>query len=134
MSAWLCSDEHIFEMAHYYVEHCQKWSGGDMTFKAAARYLHNENLNSLAARYGDEYPLIKVPGEYQPIVTNVFHMAKMVSCYEYQSCEHNRWENSIAKEMCEAIIRRLLSNHPDYDAAPWGFEREEYVKKFVNKS
>lgn len=134
MSAWLCSDEHIFEMAHYYIEHCQKWSGGVMSFKDAAELLYNENLESLAARYGDEYPPIVVPQDYEPVVENIFHMAKMVGCYEYQSCEHDAWKESTAKEMCETILYYLMSNHPDYDAAPWGFERKEYVKKFVNKS
>jgi len=133
MSAWLCSDEHILEMASYYVEHCQKYSGDETTLKQAAEILYNENLESLAARYGDDYPPIKVPSAYEPIVENIFHMAKMVGCYEYQSCEHEGWKTSEAKEMCATILYFLLNNHPDYDAGPWGFSRKAYIKQFMNK-
>jgi len=101
MSAWLCSDKHIFELAKYYVEKCQQYTSSKLTFKEAALILYNENCNSLAARYGDDYTPIKIP-------------------VNYQACEHDEWEASRAKKICETISSYLLSNHPDYDAAPWG--------------
>lgn len=120
MSAWLCSDKHIFELAKYYVEKCQTYSSNKMSFKEAAEELYNENCNSLLARYGDEYPAIKVPMNYVPTVKNIFALAKQVHCYEYQSCEHDGWEDSKAYAMCQAIKEGLLRNHPDYEDAPWG--------------
>lgn len=122
MSAWLCSDKHIFELAKYYVDHCQQYSRDKMSFREAAQELYKENCNSLAARYGDEYPPIKVPANYIPTIRNVFALAKQVDCYTYQACEHEEWEKSRAFKMCESIKYYLFSNHPDYDAAPWGID------------
>ena len=120
MSAWLCSDKHIFELAKYYVENCQFYSNDKMSFKEAAEELYNENCNSLLARYGDEYPPIKAPINYVPTIDNIFVMAKQVNCYEYQSCEHDGWESSKAHKMCRAIKEALLSKNDDYEEAPWG--------------
>jgi len=120
MSAWLCSDKHIFELAKYYVEKCQQYTSSKLTFKEAALILYNENCNSLAARYGDDYTPIKIPVNYVPTIDNIFVLAKQVDCYSYQACEHDEWEASRAKKICETISSYLLSNHPDYDAAPWG--------------
>ncbi|RLC14512.1 MAG: hypothetical protein DRI24_13320 [Deltaproteobacteria bacterium] len=120
MSAWLCSDKHIFELAKYYVEKCQQYTSRKLTFKAAAQMLYDENCESLAARYGDDYTPIKIPVNYVSTIDNIFVLAKQVDCYSYQACEHDGWDASRAKEICETISSYLLSNHPDYDAAPWG--------------
>jgi len=122
MSAWLCSDKHIFELAKYYVEKCQQYSSNKLSFKETAQMLYKENCNSLAARYGDDYSPINIPINYVPTVNNIFALAKLVDCYSYQSCEHDEWEKSKAYQMCESIKNNLLSNHPDYDAAPWGID------------
>ena len=122
MSAWLCSEKHIFELAKYYVDKCQQYSSDRITFAAAAQYLYDENCESLGARYGDDYNPIFIPITYKPTIDNIFVLAKQVDCYAYQSCEHDGWEKSQAHEMCESIKYHLLNNHPDYDAAPWGIE------------
>ena len=122
MSAWLCSDKHIFELAKYYVENCQFYSYEKMSFREAAKELYNENCNSLLARYGDEYPPIKVPANYVPTIDNIFVMAKQVNCYEYQSCEHDGWEDSKAHAMCRAIKESLLTKNDEYENAPWGID------------
>jgi len=133
MSAFLCTDDHIFEMANYYIKNCEHYNN-DSTFKEIAELLYNENVASLQARYHDEeHDLIAVNEQYDPIVTNVFHMAKLVNCYMYQSCEHEEWHESEARVICETIKSLLLTKHPDYDQAPWGFEREEYIEKVINK-
>ena len=122
MSAFLCSEKHIFELAKYYVEKCQSYSSDKITFATAAQMLYDENCESLGARYGDDYNPIFIPINYAATIFNVFAMAKQVDCYSYQSCEHDGWENSKAYKMCESIKYHLLSNHPDYDTAPWGIE------------
>lgn len=125
MSAWLCSDKHIFELAKYYAEKCQKHTSAvnRISFKVAAQFLYGENCESLAARHGDDYtPPISIPVNYVPTVDNIFALAKLVDCYSYQSCKHDGWEASKAHEMCDSIKYHILSNHPDYDAAPWGID------------
>lgn len=122
MSAWLCSNNHIFELAKYYTEHCQKWSNDKLSFKDAAQIMYRENCNSLGARYGDDYSPINIPVNHVPKVHNIFALAKLVDCYAYQSCEHDAWEKSKAYAMCESIKSHLLCNHPDYDKAEWGID------------
>lgn len=122
MSAWLCSDKHIFELAKYYAEKCQPYSGNKISFADAAQLLYDENCKSLAARYGDEATPIFIPTNYVPTIDNIFVLAKQVDCYSYQSCEHDEWEASRAYKMCETIKYYLFSNHPDYDVAPWGID------------
>jgi len=124
MSAWLCSDKHIFELAKYYVEQCQSYtaSHNKLSFKAAAQMLYDENCESLAARYGDDYTPINIPENYVPTIRNIFALAKAVDCYSYQSCEHDGWEASKAHKICKSILSHLLTNHIDYEKAPWGVD------------
>jgi len=122
MSAFLCSDKLIFELAKYFVEKCQQYESNKLSFTAVAQILYDENCESLAARYGDDYTPISIPVNYVPTISNIFELAKQVDCYSYQSCEHDGWEASRAKKMCEAIKYALLSNHPDYNAARWGID------------
>jgi hypothetical protein len=127
MSAWLCSDKHIFELAKYYVDKCQTYSSSKLSFKEAAKLLHEENVKSLQYRYddADEFfgtEAIRPPMDYAPTIRNIFALAKQVDCYTYQACEHPEWENSKAFAMCESIKDALLRNHPDYEDAPWGID------------
>lgn len=122
MSAWLCSEKHIFELAKYFTEKCQQYEPRKLTFASVAQYLYDENCESLATRYGDEYTPIFIPINYVPTVDNIFALAKLVDCYSYQSCEHDGWEASQAFKICKEIKYHLLSNHPDYEAAPWGID------------
>jgi hypothetical protein len=125
MSAWLCSDKHIFELAKYYVDKCQSYSSSKISFKEAAELLHAENIKSLQYRYDYEdhqFDPFHAPINYAPTIRNVFALAKQVDCYSYQACEHPTWEDSKAFAICEAIKDGLFRNHPDYEDAPWGID------------
>ena len=122
MSAWLCSDKHIFELAKYYAEKCQSYSSNKISFKEAAQILYDENCKSLEACYGETQDPIFIPINYAPTVRNIFALAKLVDCYSYQACEDDGWEASKANEICQSIKHHLLSNHPDYEKAPWGID------------
>ena len=141
MSAWLCNESHLYEMAHYYVENCQKYvqAINKMDVEKVVTILWEANLDSLNYRYDDDIEENKISREklshYRPIVTNIFHMAKLVGCYEYQSCENEkRWDVSKAKQICKDITDGLLTNSDDYESAPWGFDYDEYKNKFVGAS
>ncbi len=137
MSAWLCSEEHIYEMAHYYVTHVAVTT---MSAEQIAKLLYKENVASLVARYGDDeedMPMKLLP-QYQPIVTDPMHIAKLIGCYEYQSCETDTWEDSIAYDICQRMLAELnlpkeYWTRSEYDRAPWGFERDEYENAYLTK-
>lgn len=137
MSAWLCNEEHVYELAHFYFKNCQRYKQGNdkLSLRHIARRLWDANNESLAARYGDDYtPMKPNMAQYVPMVTNHFHMAKLADCLDYQSCEFNGWEKSEAFKILESIRVNLLSTHRDYEAAPWGFEPEEYKAKYMPAS
>lgn len=136
MSAWLCEEEHIYEMAHYFVAKCQQYTSREekLTIVQVAIELWAANNRSLNARYGAGHVTMKVLSHYHPIVKNPFHMAKLVDCFSYQSCEYDGWEKSRAYKMCESMHYNLLSHNADYEAAPWGFYRDAYERKFCSKN
>lgn len=52
-----------------------------------------------------------------PVVT-----LKSIACYSYQSCEHDGWETSRAKELCDRLRDGAISALPGYEQAPWGID------------
>jgi hypothetical protein len=126
MSAWLCSQTHINELAAYYVDKCQRYVNVRKSFKEVAELLFNENVRSLSARYSDYEEMVwykfAAPIAYKRTIHNPFIMAKQVSCYCYQSCETDDFYETEAYKICEAIKDTLLSSHPDYENAPWGID------------
>jgi hypothetical protein len=134
MSAWLCNEEHIYEIAFHYVRNCQQYtqSQNKLSVPQAVKILWKANNDSLASRYGDDVTPMNLLPDYKPMVNNIFHMAKLVDCYMYQSCEFDEWEDSKAYKICESVKDSLLRNSPEYEAAPWGFHPDEY-KSILDK-
>ena len=44
---------------------------------------------------------------------------KLLDGLEYQSCEHEEWETSEARDFCDALRRALIHALPGYDDAQW---------------
>jgi hypothetical protein len=44
---------------------------------------------------------------------------KAIECYEYQSCEHNGWKTSAAKQFCDDLRNALIWELPGIEQAPW---------------
>jgi hypothetical protein len=51
-------------------------------------------------------------------------VAKIIACYEYQSCEHDGWHKSAAYQAITRLGQRLLRHIPGYEDAPWGVRDE----------
>jgi len=49
---------------------------------------------------------------------------KLISCYEYQSCEHPEWMASEGRSFCHALRDKLIMELPGYEAADWEHEEE----------
>lgn len=102
------------------------------------RLLLAENVASVTARYPDmpaserrlyrdminSYSYERVR-ELDRFPHPVAAVVKAWECYEYQSCEHDGWRESIARRWMEAAIRRWIDTLPGMDDAPtWEFTRE----------
>jgi hypothetical protein len=49
-------------------------------------------------------------------------IAKQIANYEYQSCEHDGWQDSEAHAFCRALAENLLRSLPGWEEAPWGID------------
>lgn len=47
-------------------------------------------------------------------------IAKLARFYDYQACEHDAYEASIAKTVVDALMARYPESLPDYEGMPWG--------------
>ena len=135
MSAYLCAPDHIAYLATYYVNVvCRDWRDDTMRDPAdLAELLARENVASIDARYRGESDQFYAGGvdvyvsdcraaamlrawtDYRGA-----ELAKAVHCYEYQSCEHEAWEQSKAHIIMRKIIDSIVRRLPGYDGAPWG--------------
>lgn len=94
--------------------------------------LWNENHYSVATRYNSlDEGLDKLPGvigeDYQfEYVDCVFlsirpvELLKACHCFEYQSCEHDGWEDSLAYNFIDTLAKHYMRRLAGYEAAEWG--------------
>ena len=90
------------------------------------------NVESVRARYpdvGDDladcpgpndnaFAVEAVKGEYRFERTREFSTGELlaaISCYEYQSCEHDGWEGSDAEAFCDYLRKHLCRKVPGYE-------------------
>lgn len=86
--------------------------------------LLGENVKSVNFRYdnrhADENP---EPTDYHFTHTTklitALQVLKAIRCYEYQSCEHPKWEASEAQSFCQVLRLSAIAELPDYDKAEW---------------
>jgi len=106
----------------------------DETADAVGQMLLDENVRSVGYRYeGDSITDLPgkinaewlIPFKYQPTIDcpTGIETIKITRCYEYQSCEHQEWEQSEAKAFCKALIASQYGRLPGYEEAPWEWER-----------
>lgn len=105
----------------------------NMTMDEAGRMLWGENVKSLEARYGGAENMVDPAWEAYhwtrtdgPIIT----ILKAISCYEYQSCEHDGWERSKAWWFCHSLTAALIGCLPGFDQADaWPYEGKVVAKE-----
>jgi hypothetical protein len=86
--------------------------------------LLNENYQSVNARYreNDQAEKFIFKLAFVPATLDV-RAIKQVFCLEYQSCEHDQWENSLAKKVLSLIknsMTRKILDKNGYQDEPWG--------------
>ena len=136
MSAWIVSDAHIDALVTFALDKRTRfWNGKEAVYvtcdnaEEIGRLLLDENVASVNHRYDGEIDDEQRNAaaayrfrEFLPAPSPVV-ILKGCACYEYQACEHDGWNGSVAKAIIEAIHADAMSALPGYDAAPWGIER-----------
>lgn len=96
------------------------------TAEDLARLLWDENVASVRARYADADESGMIPDE-PPFSMWEIHKARRLTAadalcalasFEYQSCEHNEWEDGEAARFCDAF-RRTLCHVVSRDSECW---------------
>lgn len=85
--------------------------------------LKSQNVRSLNARYPKsptELVSFEFKYKHQNETNYVMTALKILSCYEYQSCESDDWYDSVAYKLVNVLRARLVSTLPGYEDAPWG--------------
>lgn len=77
-------------------------------------------LDAYTYPYNVHYRFDRIPRERLTLIA-----FKAISCYEYQSCEHDGWSTSWANEYCDRLRQRVIGMLPGYhaDGLPgWGID------------
>ena len=104
---------------------------------AVGQLLLAENIKSIATRYPTNWQELT---EGEPtadqfsfaldvrfVTRKDRHIAaiKLISSLEYQSCEHDDWEDSFAAKFLARATSYLIGEIPGYEAAPWHYSKDE---------
>lgn len=156
MSAWMVTQEHVdvlvsAAVAFKLIEPDQATETG--------RMLWSENLESINYRYPDTVENTDhIPGPVDfdgaaTVAEYVFtprsveephFIVKQLDCFAYQSCEHPGWEDSGARDLCDAIAMTIantlhegpevMRDHPTYNAAAWGVDLDEHGELILTQA
>ena len=148
MSAFVVSHDHIDALLTFvrYEQDLQERLGHYANLGRAAdltdigRVLLKECIRSVKSRYPDctdddlpgktgetaETYYFKTfdPFVRMPLANKVAWVIKACHCYDYQSCETDDYEQSLAHKMIRSIEARAISSMPYYEAAPWEINRD----------
>lgn len=90
-----------------------------------ARYPNvGEDLDGAPGPIDNAFAVEAVNGEYHFARTQEFSTGVLlaaITCYEYQSCEHDGWEGSDAEAFCDYLRKHLCRLVPGYESA-WEIE------------
>jgi hypothetical protein len=124
----------------YTVVERQGPDGDHLTPDALGQLLADECVASVMYRYpddsADELPGNEVDAtehywqhyvyERPGVRLQAGDVYQLVTCYEYQSCEHPSWQHSSAAAFCNTLLREALSKMSS--PLPWGIDAERLAK------
>jgi hypothetical protein len=93
------------------------------------RLLWRENVASVDYRYNlakrrplelAGYNLAVETYTHQPLAAWPAAVARIAACYDYQSCEHDGYQASEARQFYLRIAAAFPETLPGYDDMPWG--------------
>jgi len=132
MSAFIVSHKHIDALVSAMLDaRMSYWDGHNRVYVTRAnaeetgRILLSENVRSVLYRYGgrigddERQAATSYRFAYAVRPRSPVQVIKAVHCLDYQSCETEDWENSIAWRICQAIMANVTSRLPGYEAAAW---------------
>jgi hypothetical protein len=104
-----------------------------MNWAEIGQMLSTENDKSVNYRYKERNVTPYQWGEDLYFVTryDALDVIKMIGSYEYQSCEHPEWKESLAKKFCTLLQDQAVSKIPGYEAATRDYSKPVGEPKIV---
>jgi hypothetical protein len=137
MSAFVCGDYHLSYITQAGLDY-RAWvdlgAGHQYITSENAQHvfecLKRENLVSVNYRYRETSPELSQNLGLRCYVPHVdaVQVLKALACYEYQTCEHPRWETSLARRICDAIRDSAIKRTPGYEDAQWEVTQPERAR------
>ena len=93
-----------------------------------ANVMQSENVRSVNIRYSDDFecePLRVSDADICRFNLTPVHILKMCACLDYQSCESDDWESTVAYRLLQRIKDSAIDALPGYGAAPWAYDGEK---------
>lgn len=120
MSAWIVTKAHIDALVHA----LGKREMLEATLDETGQMLWHENHLSVNYRYNEQTPTPTYVYAAPPVAWTPSQLDKIVRCWNYQTCEHPEYEDSIAYrlvavELTEALAREGVNEESHRDT-PWG--------------
>ena len=127
MSAYLVEREHIAFLVE--AARCLHPRGSYDIGQAdrLGQDLWTENQRSVRECYRDDTEEDVYYGAHRALHTRFdpLQVLMSIACYAYQSCEHDGWERSSARQFCEQLRSWAIAALPGYDACIWGAPKED---------
>ena len=116
MSAFICNDRHISILAHYAAHNLSLGA----TPAEIGAMLHRENVASVNHRYSEStVPAFVYDSTVESLKVEPVQIIKAAHCLDYQSCEHDAWDKSEARQLLLQIIENAAYKFPGYESAQW---------------
>jgi hypothetical protein len=77
-------------------------------------YRYGGRLGDDEKQAADSYCFAYAPRPRSPV-----QIIKAVHCLDYQSCETEDWETTLAWRICQALLSSTTARLPGYEAAAW---------------
>jgi hypothetical protein len=115
MSAFLVSQEHVNTIVNWACKN-------DLGCSWTGQVLWSENWRSVNHRYPtskQELPPIYNFKRVDVSGVSVIQFLKLLDCLEYQSCEHDGWAQSEARQIVDQFRAQAVTKLPGYEEAEW---------------
>lgn len=131
MSALICTPYHISRLAVYATTSqngcsVSVYHNGEVIqltdAEDVANILYEQNMASVNWLYrGNDEPSFVFDERARGLLQHrPVEIIKAARCYEYQACETEDYEATLAHKIVRLIINRAIGQLPGYEAAEWG--------------
>ena len=116
MSCFIVSKKHIDSMVS---KTDRATTREQKTLNKLGQILWDENRKSVSHRYSEQTDFDTYKYESPEKELTPIEVIKLCHCYNYQSCEHPKWEGSKAQNLSQNIEDNCIYLIEGYDNAKW---------------